>query len=467
MELIPRHFYQHHAVQQRIAEYCGGNAVDPESFSAEYLSGINEHSKPDPAGEEHFISAGRGDFPQLLDQGMDIFRAAWDRTSTLGVLDVEYFNLVYPGEAYYNPERSFKFIEPVYRRILRCLGRFGITPVCIMTGQGYHFTFRVDFSSEAHRQLVDLGRLEHSLTTKYCAPAGSRSRPVPLTAGLAFSGMGRVMEYVAHLVLRELGPGYTGIPVVCTDVSVGRSREAVALDLSMYADPLYTRDIRCPFSTYQKHKVMRDKYGHHTAREIPVMVTLPRPRGMALSKLLRARRDEKRSLRLAAAADVRIPDASEGFARLLAAYRASKLFRFHRRFDETDHDHRDVWPLTYDRLDTRALPPCVAHCLHHPNDHVLKPTNLQSLTRVLMKNGWHPKHIAGLVRSKLERDHGWGRQWRRYDPAMRANFYIRLFAGLLACGIDREEDLNCFSHAEKGYCSKPGCGYNLADYRAR
>jgi hypothetical protein len=107
----------------------------------------------------------------------------------------------------------------------------------------------------------------------------------------------------------------------------------------------------------------------------------------------------------------------------------------------------------------------VAYCLRVPNDNLLKPTNIQALTRVLMAMSWHPKHVAGLMRSKLERDYGWGTQWFRYDAATRADCYVRLFAGLVACGVDAAEDLNCLSHAEKGYCIKPNCGFNLAHYK--
>jgi hypothetical protein len=59
---------------------------------------------------------------------------------------------------------------------------------------------------------------------------------------------------------------------------------------------------------------------------------------------------------------------------------------------------------------------------------------LKHLTHVMRAKGWHPRHIAGLVRSKYERDHGWGRQWYVYDAATRSDFYIRLFAGLMERG---------------------------------
>ena len=103
--------------------------------------------------------------------------------------------------------------------------------------------------------------------------------------------------------------------------------------------------------------------------------------------------------------------------------------------------------------------------MEHPNDHLLKPTNLQTLTRVLLKLNWHPKHIAGLVRSKYERDYGWGDTWYKYDAASRANFYVRIYSDLVLTGVDKEEDLNCLSHYEKEYCWEPNCGFKLENYK--
>jgi hypothetical protein len=177
------------------------------------------------------------------------------------------------------------------------------------------------------------------------------------------------------------------------------------------------------------------------------------------------RQDFARSQKYAATVRTVIPESSEGVLQLIKSYKASKLFRFHSYFDAAEHDPQERWPETYDRFDLNELPPCIAYCLRFPNDNLLKPTNIQALTRALMKLGWHPGHIAGLIRSKLERDYGWGVQWLKYDASTRANFYVRLFSGLIADGIDQEEDLNCSSHKEKGYCLQTDCFNNLEDYK--
>lgn len=438
-----KEYYNNPDVQLRIAQYCGDKSGHGDSFSAEYLSGAGGSFNPDRISGEYYYPAQKNSFLNLLKQGVDIFRSVWDQSSTVGILDVEYFNISYPGEAYFNPVRTFYLIEPICARIEKIFKNFGIEYLRIMTGQGYHYSFRVNFQDKVHARLAAAGKLNNSLLSKYNSTKGPLNRPVGRHAGVAFDGMGRLLEYVSHLVLRELGPDYKGIPVVCTDVSPGeKSCEAIALDLSMYGDPLYMRDVRCPFSTYQKHVYLKSRFGDRAAQEVPVFVSLPRPEKYTVFDLLRARTDLTLSTEYAAHISAEIPDASAGIARLIKSYYSSKLYRFHKYFDSQEHDDPSIWPSTYDNFDYRQqLPECVSHCLANPNDNLLKPTNLRMLTAVLLKLDWHPKHIAGLVRSKFERDYGWGTQWFMYDAATRADFYIRLFAGLIAVGIDKQDDI--------------------------
>ncbi len=88
-----------------------------------------------------------------------------------------------------------------------------------------------------------------------------------------------------------------------------------------------------------------------------------------------------------------------------------------------------------------------------PNDLLLKPAGIQIVTRSLLAEGWHPRHIAGLIRSKFaDPSFSWGIDWNDYEPGTRADFYVRLFAGLYATGLDQLVDMNCVSTAEKGFC---------------
>ena len=66
--------------------------------------------------------------------------------------------------------------------------------------------------------------------------------------------------------------------------------------------------------------------------------------------------------------------------------------------------------------------------------------------------GWHSRHIAGFICSKYGRDFGWT-QFTDCDPAARADFYVRVFAGLFATGCDDLVDFNCISAQEQGICT--------------
>lgn len=60
--------------------------------------------------------------------------------------------------------------------------------------------------------------------------------------------------------------------------------------------------------------------------------------------------------------------------------------------------------------------------------------------RILLALGWHPRHIAGLIRSKYERDYGWGERWSHDEVSSRADFYTRVFAGLVLVGQDELQE---------------------------
>ena len=152
--------------------------------------------------------------------------------------------------------------------------------------------------------------------------------------------------------------------------------------------------------------------------------------------------------------------------RLILAYQHSPLAHFHAGFFAQEHDAPALWPETYDRTPLDALPPCTRVILENPNDLLLRPGCAQRVVRVMLSLGWHPRHIAGLIRSKYERDYGWGDQWRGRDPATRADFYARVFSGLLVAGVDDLVDFNCKSAREEGICFVERCSENLLHFRS-
>ncbi|HPP88421.1 MAG TPA: hypothetical protein PLM75_11235, partial [bacterium] len=158
-------YYKYPAVRERIAEYCGGTANNPSNFSSEYIVGYGEELLR--SQKKDFLSIDTKYFHDILDKGLDIFRSIWDKCGTVCVLDIEYFNLDYAGEVYYNPERTFKKIEPLYNLIKSLYQKYNIPYLCIMTGQGYHFSSFVSTDSALSKKLENIGYIEETVAKKY------------------------------------------------------------------------------------------------------------------------------------------------------------------------------------------------------------------------------------------------------------------------------------------------------------
>jgi hypothetical protein len=268
--------------------------------------------------------------------------------------------------------------------------------------------------------------------------------------------MGLIAEFLASRA-RDLCRDTTGVPVEFTAVKVGpgaRGREMISLDISEYGDPLHTRMVRAPFSLYRKPWVSTGILHEGIGERVPAMVLVPID-GLSELEAVVAMRSLPRAAELASRTTGHIPDGAAGTGRLIDSYQHSDLARFHRYFYSQDHDPSWTWHRTYDATRWDDLPICVAQILLAPNDTLLKPAAIQLVVRTMIAKGWHPRHIAGLIRSRFERDYGWGDMWYTYDAAMRADFYTRIFAGMLSTGRDSAEDFNCAATRHKDLCTNP------------
>ena len=496
--LTTAEFYHDPHVLRRMLEYCGVPVEETADFelepgttsfaksrrlreiagkmTAEYLSGWGDYflrTKGKRASSRYPEQLG-----ELLDGGLNIFRSVWDRQKIIFLLDVEYVSHKFPLETYTNPWRVFNILEPVYKCLQDVFSEYGIKPMTLATAQGYHFVFEVNsFTSSGEsterreitpvaRKLVQAGFLEDTLRGKYTHPIPhkKRRRVLDPELGRAFDTVGKLLEFISHKAIQRL-PGYgLKIPVGIGDIVPGNAmQELINLDLSTYADPLFTRVMRTAFSIHDKHK--------SKGLDLPVHLTIPRytpcnGNELGLPEIFQNRRHFHNSANYARAITMNIPESSEGVARLLDDYQQSSLATFHQDFDQTAQDPSQDWSRTYDRMNLRDVPPCVAYALANPNPALLQPKQIQTLVRVLTaKKRWHPSHVAGLIRSKYERDHHWEFNWQKYDANRHARTWVRFYAGLLATGVDDRIDQNCVSHQEKDLCPRPFCGYNLADYK--
>ncbi len=452
-------YYQDPNVRQRIFEYCGAIGDGPPS--AAFVAGVGPEHGPRASWERGTVLP-PSDLWRLWDTGCDVSRSLWDERDLVFLVDLDYQNPDQPAEPYLRPAEVFVKLEPVYRAVRRILARHDVHPVSVMTGRGYHFTGRVPLTSAVVPRLAGLvpGVPEwfHSLEDR---------RPPGVTAGMtaeqaaASVGLGLVIEFLAHQVLAEAQPE-SRIPVVLNGTVVGSGylgRECSSIDFSHAGDPLDVRHFRMVFSTYQWHRLRPDIFGWAVAAEVPPLVALPRDRA-GLLPMLRRGHGFAAAL-VVASTPVEMPDIGAGLSSLVDDYEASRLCAFHRDYLARRRRHAGGAPA----LDMSTVPPCVRSPFGRPNDLLLKPAHLQHVVRGLMAHGWDPVEIAVLVKSKYEEDHEWGARWRWMHPGTRADFDVRVFAGLIASGADALIDFNCVSAQEKELCPGVRCQMDLREER--
>ena len=401
----------------------------------------------------------------LLDRGLEICRSLWDRDALIADFDIEYVNFDNPAEAFVDPDSVFAIQQSVRQTIQQFFEEYRIEPLHVLSGRGHHFVWRIEQSSEEFKKLSALGRGPSSLWECETEVHPPNNRAVPIELARAFAGLGLVMEFLAHRV-KQIAAPRTEIPVELTAVEVGPSdhgREMISIDISEYGDPLYSRMLRVPFSVYLKPWQQPWGFDVDALAHLKPLFVIPL-QGIDWRQGISVMRNARLAADLAAQVSLKIPDATYGTGKLLTDYWNSKLAQFHASFYSHQQHPAELWPATYDRMPLELLPACARVGLEQPNDLLLRPAYIRRLVRVMLALGWHPRHIAGLICSKYGRNFNWT-QFVGVDPATRADFYTRVFAGLFAAGTDDLVDFNCVSAQEQGTCTFSACGHNLLNFK--
>jgi len=439
-------YYKDKHVRARLYEFLGGNSLD--SATSMFIS---ECDPPSIRLGANLRLPSELDY--FLDNGLDLSRSLWDKNSLIAHLDIEYVNFDYLAEPYLDPIRAFTIQKSSEWAIERLLLNNEIAPLHLLSGRGHHFAWRINRGSAAFGKLSQIGRLPRHLEMKYAVAHEPVNKPVDRDLGSAFAGLGLVMEYVAMKV-REDAQEECPIPIELSAVEIPpqeRGREMVSLDITEYGDLLNTRVIRIPFTIYLKpwrcdgilHDAIRGK--------VPPMIVIPLHE-LDVQEGLEVMRDFNAAADLATRASVQIPDQSKQMLDLIDVYKASDVAAFHDWFYSVEHELPELWNRTYDITPLDSIPPCTRYVLENPNDLLLKPAGIRQIVRIFLALGWHPRHIAGLIRSKFERDFGWGGEWYFYDAATRADFYTRIFSGMIVTRRDTLWDFDCEHTKKSGYC---------------
>jgi hypothetical protein len=458
---VLKDYYRDRDVRARLAEYGG---VSPGSeMTAAYVASIDPGARGPGARWEAAQLGAPDALAGMLERGGDVARSLWDRDSLLFHLDLDYQNTDARGEPFAYPAEAFFRLEPAFRAIRREMLRFGLPLYVLMTGRGYHFTGRVRLDDPLVAALAALvpGVPGWHAGVAARRPPGVDAALTPAHAR-AHAGLGWLLEYFVHRVMRRIGLA-SPAPLVVNGTVVGTGltgRAAASLDFSHMGDPLDARMIRMAFSGYQLHRMRPDQVGERIAVEVPPLAAVPRPRGVEEALLSRT---PARARAIAAQSAAAIPDVAAGLLRLLEEYRGSRLAAFHRDYAAACAAVGEAGAPP----DLPALPPCVSGAIDAPNDRLLQPAFVQQLTRALLAHGWAPAAIARRVYEAYASDAGWGDHWARRDRWTRATFDVGVFAALVQVGLDEGIDFNCVSAAEKGLCPGTGCPFNLADLRDR
>jgi hypothetical protein len=449
-------YYAHPIVRARMAEFIGTEPLSGEAISV--LMMIGDRHRPNVRKVSKL--------PSCLEADLEIFRSLWDSVSLLVDLDIEYVNFDFPVEPYIHPDRVFALQESVTATVKNQLRSFGIAPLHLLSGRGHHFVWQVRRDSPAFDRLIALGHPTPTVLAHYQRTAPVAGVKVDSVSGTAYHGLGRVIEYLAAEI-KWLSAPLSRIPVELTAVEVGpgeEGREMISLDVSQFGDPLDNRATRVPYSRYLKTEQQKSLLGGEIIDSLTPFFEIPLGE-MSVAEALRVMRDPQAVVELAEHVTCFVPDCSRGMERLISSYAATSLAGFHDDYYSVEPHPPDSWSKTYDRTDLGQLPPCARFILEHPNDLLLRPSGMRRIVLVFLALGWHPRHIAGLIQSKFERDYAWGRAWEGYDPGTRAEFYTRIFAGLFAARYDDLVDFNCQSSREQRICPVADCHQNLLSFR--
>ncbi|MDG5814907.1 hypothetical protein QA601_07455 [Chitinispirillales bacterium ANBcel5] len=452
-------YYKDVYVKKRMLEFLGGKKLD--EVSAFFITQCDT-----PWLELGSSFTTPGGLEELLSTGLDVSRSLWDQHSLIAHLDLEYVNFDFPAEPYLDQFRSFSLQSASENAIQKILLEYGIAPLHVLSGRGHHFIWCLSRKCAAFGKLSSIGRVPPHLELCYAEPHWPVQRNINRDLGAAYSGLGLLMEYLAYRV-RDRATPQTSVPVELTAIEVPpqqRGREMVSIDISEYGDQLHTRVVRIPYSVYLKPWRKGGILTEEIKDKIPLMASVPLFE-MGIEEGVERMRDLSKAAELAQRASIQIPDQSEQMLDLIEDYQKSDVAQFHDWYYSLEHHTTENWEFTYDLIPKNMIPPCARHILKNPNDLLLKPACILLVVRIFLALGWHPRHVAGLIRSKFERDYGWGSEWYFYDAATRADFYTRIFSGLIKTNRDDLKFFDCQSVEGSGYCFRSGQRCSLENYR--
>ena len=312
-------YYPDPVFKERMLEYTEDSV---------YLVGFGKYLEENHS--QSFKSVRTPQLDWMLEHNLDGFTSVWQKGCYLIVLDLEYYNPLDYSEVFRDERKVFGDMEPFCRAVEEVLERYGIEYVKLMTGQGYHYASKV---LEGTAAFETISRSGVATETTHL-----RNPDVPRSHNLCQDAAGKLMEFL----YREVHDIYDG-HMRPKDIRLGRNM--MVLDLDLWADPLFMRDVRLAFSSHQKHimkKYIARMGSDWCARNVPIGYSIPCA-GLDLEKRLAVRRNREKVTELARESRMNIPDGSDGWLRMFRDYVKSPLGPYHEFFDSGDMlDHEPM-----------------------------------------------------------------------------------------------------------------------------
>jgi len=392
-----REYYSDDAFKERMLEYTEDSV---------YLVGFGKYLEQNHFQSFKSVRPTRLDW--MLDHNLDGFTSVWQKGCYLIVLDLEYYNPFDYSEVFRDEEGVFGKMEGFCGAVEKILDGYGIEYLKLMTGQGYHYASKIREGTAAFEFIKSFGK---------CTPTTHDRNPdVPRDHNLMQDAVGKLMEFLYQKVF-AIYDGHLRPKDIRLDSSM------MVMDLDLWADPLFMRDVRLAFSSHQKHimeKYIKRMSSDWCAKNVAIGYSIP-CKGLTLAERIDIRRNREKVTELARKTDMHIPDGSEGWLRMSEDYLTTPLKTFHDSFDAGDI-------LEMKPLEPAALPENFHQFLDDSTK--VRWTEIKAVCDHAYRLGRDPMEVARLFYDLFTSHEQWGLHWVEYDPEMRAKYWVRVFYGM-------------------------------------
>lgn len=309
------------------------------------------------------------------------------------------------------------------------------------TPSGFHQLFLLRRGTRAWDALVAIGCLEGEME-RFIATVDAddvkRKVPVDREIALAFSGLGKIADYLSLQLVQLYNAAALTLPATVCD----SAPQCINIDQSWAGDSAIMRCLRSPASAHRKNN---DKYGlsrdplvdviysqfdghiRTSLNRLTLRVEKASPAETDLAAIIAAMWDVEQASRISSRYSGSIPEATDALADFVERYKQSPLYLFHQDFEHKENlrPGEGLYRFFHDP----RLSMDVHNMLYQPVPTFLQPMSLRRFVKNCLEAGWHPKHIGNGIHD-IYVQNPFPFPFHKYPPETKANFYARIFSAL-------------------------------------